>query len=75
MKIAAVLFNIILLGLTIFILIDEGIDTDTIFYYLIFIITPLLSLYTILSTKNESWLSLFLKRKALEEKKKIEKLQ
>jgi hypothetical protein len=40
-----------------------------------FIITAVLNIVYVLKVNEKSWLSLFLKRKALEEKRKIQKLE
>lgn len=77
MKIITILLNIILFGFAIYLWIVDApqVGGVELFAFLMVLITPLLNLYIICSTKGGDWLSLFLKRKALEEKKKIEKLQ
>lgn len=79
MKKIAIMLNLSLIALLIFFLIREGgfsgASGGEILIFIIVLITPLCSLYTILGTNENGWLNLFLQRKALEEKKKIEKLK
>jgi len=74
MKKITILLNFILLILTIH-LFDEHVRSSGEVYFWFFLIIPIFSIYTAWSAKGGDWLSLLLKRKALEEKKKIEKLQ
>ena len=79
MRNIAIIANVILLGVSIWLSIDEmsgGLDAEELFFISIFLITPVLSLIVLVSTNRtaDSWISLWFKRKALEEKKKIEEL-
>jgi hypothetical protein len=77
MRIIAILANIALL-LTVFIdLASRGLPGGArdVWIVSLVIVAPILSLIAIFSMKNsESWLALFLKRKALEEQKRIDEL-
>jgi len=74
-----ILLDILLIGFILFMCIKEGLPSDDIqgfFVVLILIGLPTLNIIAILTTKNEGgWLSLFLKRKTLEEKRKIEQIE
>lgn len=80
MKIIATAFNIGLLALLGYILNEDGIpksNDDALFCLLIFL-TPISNLYLIYfsgKSASENILSLYFKRKALEEKQKIAALQ
>ncbi|MHB8789038.1 MAG: hypothetical protein ACYDBT_04095 [Desulfobulbaceae bacterium] len=79
MKNIAIIANVILLGVSILLSIDEmrgGLDAEELFFISIFLVTPLLSIIVLVSTSQtaDGWISLWFKRKALEEKKKIEEL-
>lgn len=76
MKITAIVFNFIALGLIIFFFIDEMsyLDVDELLPFVVFFLAPLFSLIAILKGGGENALSLYFKRKALEEKSKIKKL-
>lgn len=50
---------------------DRGED---VFFVALFVLFPILNIYAIHSTVGEDWISLWFRRKALEEKKKIERL-
>ena len=77
MRIITILLNLLQIGIVTFLFIDvKGyMDRSEIFIFLVFFIAPLFNLYLMWSNKGNDWLSLLLKRKSLEEKKKIEKLQ
>lgn len=80
MRIITILANVILLGIAIFLTADEmnHLKSETLFYAFFFIVTPVLSIITIYRSSSngarKSWVALWLERKALEEKKKIEEL-
>jgi hypothetical protein len=79
MRYIAIIANVILLGVSIFLSIDEmsgGLDAEELFFISIFLIAPVLSIIVLVSTNpaTDSWISLWFRRKALEEKKKIEEL-
>lgn len=79
MRIVAIIANIILLGLSIFLAIDEvgSLDAWTFLIVSVFILTPILSIVALVISRRggKSFIGLWFARKALEEKKKIEKLQ
>lgn len=76
MKIFAIALNVLLLLYVGYLLSQDGIPkgpTDR-FSIGVAVLAPLSSIIALLRAKDESWLSLFFQRKALEEKKKIERL-
>ncbi len=79
MKIIAIIANLVLLGLSIFLGIDEAdyMDTGTFLIFSVMILTPILSIIALVISRRDgkSFVELWFARKALEEKKKIEKLQ
>jgi hypothetical protein len=82
MKILSILLNIILLAMFSFGLIKFGLpehsDKDFIFHVFMLtamFLTPLVNLIYIFKPKDHGWVSLYFRRKALEEKKKIDDLQ
>ena len=79
MIIVAIIANLILLGLSIFLAIDEAayMDTGVFLIVSVFILTPILSIVALVKSRRggKSFIELWFARKALEEKKKIEKLQ
>ena len=80
LKILASILNLGLLGFVLFILITEDIDSgdwEAILMLSGLVAAPVINLiYILLFTKeSENWVTLYLKRKALEEKKKIAKLK
>lgn len=79
MRIVAIIANLISLGLSIFLVIDElnYIDGWTILIFSVFILTPIISIIALIISRRggKSFIGLWFARKALEEKKKIEKLQ
>lgn len=76
MRIIAVLLNLIILGLALFFLAKKGMPSGDDWLLLIpWILAPIINLIAImLCTKGDNWFSLYFKRKALEEKRKIEQL-
>ena len=75
MRILAIVFNLFLLGVLIFLLAKEGAPKDEAWLLIIpGILSPIFSLIAIFGVKGDNWLSLYLKRKALEEKQKIDQL-
>ena len=75
MRYLAILSNLFLLGMVVFLFATEGAPEGS--YWLIVIImaiAPLFSLVAILGDKGDNWLFLYFKRKALEEKRKIDQL-
>ncbi len=76
MRRTAVVLNIILLLFVAYGLTTDGFPTEAkgILFVLLLIVAPLFSVVALFRGTGESWLSLYLRRKALEEKKKIESL-
>lgn len=77
MRLIAILGNVGLLGITAYQLNLHGFPQGLDFWFMIFlIVAPATSLFVLFRTgDSKNWLSLFLKRKALEEQKKIEDLR
>ncbi len=77
MKLSAILLNIALIVTFCFMTAKFGlpkIDEREFLLFLLIFVTPLINLLYIFFSKGESWLALYFKRKAMEEKRKIEKL-
>lgn len=75
MRIAAISLNIMLLVIVLFLVATEGVSEGKAWLLLIpMVAAPICSLIAIFGAKGESWLSLYFKRKTLEEKRKIEQL-
>ena len=75
MRIVAIVFNFILLGVVVFLFVTEGVPSGDEWLFLIpMIAAPVCSIIALLCSTGDSWLPLYFKRKALEEKKKIEAL-
>jgi len=80
MRIASIVLNTALLLIAIGLLVDNGWPSKLVDQLMVcvFFITPIVTLITLWGLKagnSESWLSLFLQRKKLEEKSKLEKLK
>lgn len=79
MKIASTVLNIMLLGFVIFKLLEHGLprtDENDFLPFLLFSATPIVTLYYLLFSSNrESWLQLYFRRKAAEEKQKLKQLE
>ena len=74
MRILAILFNLLLIGVVIFLFAKEGVPKGNELLLLIpMIFAPIFSLIAIFGA-SDNWLSLYFKRKALEEKQKIDQL-
>lgn len=75
MKRIAVSLNAILLGTVIYLFATKPAPRkDDIFFVVLLFAAPLFSLVALLRKGGESWIGLYFKRKALEEKQKIAKL-
>lgn len=76
MKILAIILNIILIVIFIILLVDDWghLDIINIIHFSFLFSIPLINIFVIMSIKSNSWLYLYIKRKALEEQKKIEAL-
>jgi len=79
MKTIAILFNLLLLVFLSILIFEEGVPDFTNFgwyeiigTFLLFF-TPIISIFVI-RKEGQDWLSLYFKRKALEEKKKIDQM-
>lgn len=80
MRIFSIFLNILLFIVVIALVADEGLPSKIKYQIMIgvFFITPvftLITLWKLQSEASESWLSLFLQRKKLEEKVKLQKLK
>jgi len=74
MRILAILSNLFLLGFIIFLLATEEPTGDEWLLVILITLVPIFSLIAIVFAKGDNWLSLYFKRKALEEKQKIDRL-
>lgn len=76
MRIVAIVLNVILIATVIYLVSSSssGLRGKDWAFFILFISAPTASLWAIYFRASESWLSLFLKRKALEEKAKIDQL-
>ncbi|VUZ85106.1 hypothetical protein MELA_01482 [Candidatus Methylomirabilis lanthanidiphila] len=76
MRNLAILLNIALIGLFLYFLVTKGLPkegSESLIALLLFA-APTSTLWALLIDKDENWLSLYLRRKALEERKKIQSL-
>jgi hypothetical protein len=75
MRTTAIILNVILIVTMVFLIAIEGMPEGkgTLLVILI-VVAPICSLIVLFGAKGEAWLSLYFKRKALEEKQKIEQL-
>jgi hypothetical protein len=76
MRIIAVLLNLLLLGFFISWFIEDGVPEEPVVFcfMLVGLLSPIINLIVIFSNSGNNYISLFLKRKALEEKMKIEQI-
>jgi hypothetical protein len=81
MRIIAIILNVILLIVIVVLIAKEGFpgpeDEGFLFdllSFLLIVLTPIVSLVALLLEKSGSWLSLYFRRKAVEEKARIAKL-
>ena len=58
-----------------FLLVDEGFSSDYLGVYLLMFSSLILNLFVIIFGNGNNWLSLYFKRKAIEEKKKIAEIE
>lgn len=80
MKTVAAILNVLLLVWCIILIVDEGVPSPSkeTFYFLLFVVmfsTPIVTLPTLFLGAGQSWLSLYFKRKAAEERKRIAELE
>lgn len=74
-KILTILANFALLAYFVLWAISDGLPDDNIPLFLGFPILLLLNMYFLISSKGNDWLSLWFKRKGLEEQKRIRALE
>lgn len=75
MKWIAISLNLVLVVMLVYLFATEGAPRkDELFLVVIFFAAPVSSLLALFLRGSETWMGLYFKRKALEEKKKIEKL-
>ena len=75
MKLAAIGLNVLLVITALYLFTTKGApNKDEIFLVVLLFAAPIISVVALSLEGGESWLGLYFKRKALEEKKKIEKL-
>lgn len=76
MRATAIALNILLIGTVIYLVLTGGETSgEDLALAALFIAAPIASLLAFYFSGGDSWLSLFFKRKALEEKAKIERLK
>lgn len=78
MRYLAIVLNIVLLGTAIFLVVKNGFpgaDDSDFFLAIILFASPIASLMALLLNQGDTLLGLYFKRKALEERKKIEQLE
>lgn len=76
MRNISIALNLLLISTGIWLLVDEhSINGEDIFIYGVVFAAPLSSLVALLLKGGEGWPGLYFKRKALEERKKIEQLK
>lgn len=76
MKWIAIIINVILIIVVGYLVSIKGLpDTaDDVFIVIVFFAAPITSLFALTLKDGDSWIGLYFKRKALEEKQKIAKL-
>ena len=77
MRIAAIVINIILFILAVYLLLTQGFPTGYFLVWLIILLCPVVNLIALLAGGKEGdhFLSMYFKRRCLEEKKRIEALE
>ena len=76
MKLAAIGLNVLLVITTLYLFATKGApNKDEIFLVVLLFAAPIMSVVVLSLEGGENWFGLYFKRKALEEKKKIEKLE
>lgn len=75
MKLAAIGLNVLLVVTVLYLFATKGMDKNEIFLAVLLLAAPIISIVALSLEGRENWLGLYFKRKALEEKKKIEKLE
>lgn len=75
MRIIALIANIALLAFVVYTFSEDGMPSaDEALIVSLVILVPILNIYTIYTTVGGDWVSLWFRRKALEETKKIQRL-
>jgi len=74
MRILAVIANLILLGVSISLTLHHNLNGKDILIVLLFITVPIINLIVLFKEYSGDWISLYFKRKAIEEQVKINKL-
>lgn len=75
MKWIAIVLNVILIATIIYLSATKGgPDKESMFIFVLILAAPVFSIVALSLKVSQSWLWLYFKRKALEEKQKIEKL-
>jgi len=77
LKIIAILLNIIFLGWFLYMSVKEGfgeIEAGTILLISLFLLLPIVNILALVLGKD-NWITLYFKRKAMEEKKKISEIE
>jgi hypothetical protein len=75
MKKIAIGLNIFLLVVVVFLLATKGMPNgDELIIFIPMVAAPICSLFALFGASGETWLSLYFKRKTLEEKQKIDQL-
>ena len=75
MRAIAITLNILVIGTVVYLVSTKGASGGMdLALAALFVAAPIASLLALYSSGEDSWLSLFFKRKALEEKAKIERL-
>lgn len=80
MRIAAIILNVLLLislGLVVQVggIPSPGEGERVFIFFLLVVVTPIFTLLTLFLSRSESWLSLYFKRKAAEERKRIAEIK
>lgn len=75
MRIPAIVLNVGLLLYIAFILAKHGVPRgEELFFVALFTIVPIVSIFALLNVGGDDWISLYFRRKALEERRKIDDL-
>jgi hypothetical protein len=74
-RLVAFVLNLALACYVLYMLITEGAPRDEILLVSIFLAAPISALLALFTKGGESWLGMYIRRKTLEERKKIEKLE
>lgn len=76
MKAIAIWLNVLLVISVLYLFITKGMPSkDELFLVILLFTTPIANIVALSLKDGESWIGLYFRRKALEEKKKIERLK